>query len=145
MAQENRQEELIRLLNERILVLDGAMGTMIQSYKLTEEVFRGQRFTDHACSLQGNNDLLSLTRPDIIESIHRAYLEAGADIIETNTLHSNSVSMSDYQLEDLAFEMNLASAQLARQTADEYTAKNPTRPRFVAGAIGRIVLPSPNG
>ncbi|MCZ6484443.1 MAG: methionine synthase [Acidobacteria bacterium] len=136
MAKENRQEELTRLMDERILVLDGAMGTMIQSYKLTEEDFRGQRFTDHACSLQGNNDLLSLTRPDIIESIHRAYLEAGADIIETNTLNSNSVSMSDYQMEDLAFEMNLASGKLARQTADEYTVQNPTRPRFVAGAIG---------
>ncbi len=136
MAKENRQEELIGLLDERILVLDGAMGTMIQSYKLKEEDFRGKRFSDHPCSLQGNNDLLSLTRPDIIESIHRAYLEAGADIIETNTLNSNSVSMSDYQLEDLAFEMNLASAQLARQTADEYTAQDPTRPRFVAGAIG---------
>ena len=136
MAKDNRQEELSRLLEKRILVLDGAMGTMIQSYQLKEEDFRGQRFADHGCSLQGNNDLLSLTRPDIIQSIHRAYLEAGADIIETNTLNSNSVSMSDYQMEDLAFELNFASAQLAGQTTAEYTAKEHHQSRFVAGAIG---------
>ncbi|MCH8320863.1 MAG: methionine synthase, partial [Acidobacteria bacterium] len=136
MAQENRQEELIRLLEERILVLDGAMGTMIQSHKLQEEDFRGQRFADHGCSLQGNNDLLSLTQPDIIQSIHRAYLEAGADIIETNTFNSTSVALSDYQLEDLAFELNFASAELARKARDEYTAQENNRPRFVAGAIG---------
>ena len=136
MAQENRQEELIRLLQERILVLDGAMGTMIQSHKLTEEDFRGQRFADHGCSLQGNNDLLSLTQAEIIQSIHRAYLEAGADIIETNTFNSTSVALSDYQLEDLAFELNFASAELARKARDEYTAQENNRPRFVAGAIG---------
>jgi len=115
MAQENQQEELIQLLEERILVLDGAMGTMIQSHKLTEEDFRGQRFADHGCSLQGNNDLLSLTQPDVIQSIHLAYLEAGADIIETNTFNSTSVALSDYQLEDLAFELNFSSAELARK------------------------------
>ncbi len=136
MAQENRQEELIRLLEERILVLDGAMGTMIQSHKLTEEDFRGQRFADHGCSLQGNNDLLSLTQPDIIQSIHRAYLEAGADIIETNTFNSTSVALSDYRLEDLAFELNFSSAELARKARDEYTAQENNKPRFVAGAIG---------
>jgi len=136
MAQENQQEELIQLLEERILVLDGAMGTMIQSHKLTEEDFRGQRFADHGCSLQGNNDLLSLTQPEIIQSIHRAYLEAGADIIETNTFNSTSVALSDYRLEDLAFELNFASAELARKARDEYTAQANNKPRFVAGAIG---------
>ena len=136
MARENRQEELTRLLQEHILVLDGAMGTMIQAHKLQEEDFRGQRFADHGCSLQGNNDLLSLTQPDIIQSIHRAYLEAGADIIETNTFNSTSVALSDYQLEDLAFELNFASAELARQARDQYRAQENNRPRFVAGAIG---------
>ena len=136
MAQENRQEELIRLLEERILVLDGAMGTMIQAHKLTEEDFRGPRFADHGCSLQGNNDLLSLTQPDIIQSIHRAYLEADADIIETNSFNSTSVALGDYQLEDLAFELNFASAELACKARDEYTAQENNKPRFVAGAIG---------
>ncbi|MFB3142749.1 MAG: homocysteine S-methyltransferase family protein, partial [Acidobacteriota bacterium] len=136
MAQENRQEELIRLLEERILVLDGAMGTMIQAYKLQEEDFRGSRFADHGCSLEGNNDLLSLTQPDIIQSIHRAYLEADADIIETNTFNSTSVALGDYHLEDLAFELNFASAELARKARDEYRAQENNKPRFVAGAIG---------
>ena len=136
MAQENRQEELIRLLEKRILVLDGAMGTMIQTHKLQEEDFRGQRFADHGCSLQGNNDLLSLTQPDIIQSIHRAYLEADADIIETNSFNSTSVALSDYQLEDLAFELNFASAELACKARDEYRAQENNKPRFVAGAIG---------
>ncbi len=136
MARENRQEELLQLLEERILVLDGAMGTMIQSHKLQEKDFRGQRFADHGCSLQGNNDLLSLTQPDIIQSIHRAYLEAGADIIETNTFNSTSVALSDYQLEVLAFELNFASAELARQARDEHAAHGNNKPRFVAGAIG---------
>ena len=134
MATKNRQEELERLLEKRILVLDGAMGTMIQSYQLQEEDFRGDRFADHACSLQGNNDVLSLTRPDIIQSIHRAYLEAGADIIETNSFNSTAVALGDYQLEDLAFELNCASARLARQVRDDYPSSD--RPRFVAGALG---------
>ena len=134
MTAKNRQEELEGLLEERILVLDGAMGTMIQSYKLQEEDFRGKRFADHACHLQGNNDVLSLTRPDIIQSIHRAYLEAGADIIETNTFNSTSVALGDYQLEDLARELNCASARLARQARDDFP--SPNRPRFVAGALG---------
>ena len=136
MAQENRQEELIRLLEERILVLDGAMGTMIQAHKLTEEDFRGPRFADHGSSLQGNNDLLSLTQPEIIQSIHRAYLEAGADIIETNSFNSTSVALGDYQLEDLAFELNYTSAELACKARDEYTAQENSKPCFVAGAIG---------
>ncbi|MEE8462927.1 MAG: homocysteine S-methyltransferase family protein, partial [Acidobacteriota bacterium] len=136
MAQENRQEELIQLLEERILVLDGAMGTMIQAYKLQEEDFRGSRFADHNCSLEGNNDLLSLTQPEIIQSIHRAYLEADADIIETNSFNSTSVALGDYQLEDLAFELNFASAELACKARDEYTAQENNKPRFVAGAIG---------
>ena len=130
------QSKLRKLLQERILVLDGAMGTMIQSYELSEEDFRGERFADHPCHLQGNNDLLSLTRPDIVQSIHRAYLEAGADILETNTFTSTSVAMRDYQLQDLAYELNFASAKLARQVADEFTAKDPTQSRFVAGSLG---------
>ena len=136
MAQDNRQEELIQLLEKRILVLDGAMGTMIQAHKLQEEDFRGPRFADHGSSLQGNNDLLSLTQPEIIQSIHRAYLEAGADIIETNSFNSTSVALGDYQLEDLAFELNFASAELACKARDEYTAQENNKPRFVAGAIG---------
>ena len=134
MTTKNRQEELEHLLQKRILVLDGAMGTMIQSYSFQEEDFRGERFADHACNLQGNLDLLSLTRPDIVQSIHLAYLEAGADIIETNTFNSTSVALGDYQLEDLAFELNCTSAKLARQARDDYP--SPNGPRFVAGALG---------
>jgi 5-methyltetrahydrofolate--homocysteine methyltransferase len=134
MAAKNRQEELERLLEKQILVLDGAMGTMIQAYHLQEGDFRGDRFADHPCGLQGNNDVLSLTRPDIIQSIHRAYLEAGADIIETNTFNSTAVALGDYQLEDLSFELNCASARLARQARDDFPSSN--RPRFVAGALG---------
>ena len=134
MATKNRQEELERLLQQRILVLDGAMGTMIQSHNFQEEDFRGERFAYHACSLQGSLDLLSLTQPDIVQSIHHAYLEAGADIIETNTFNSTSVALGDYQLEDLAFELNCASAKLARQARDAFA--SPNGPRFVAGALG---------
>lgn len=124
------------LLTERILVLDGAMGTMIQKESLEEADFRGERFKDHPCSLKGNNDLLSLTRPDLIQKIHRAYFEAGADIIETNTFSSTRVGMADYQMEYLAYELNLVSAQIAVEVAKEMSIKTPNKPRFVAGSIG---------
>lgn len=124
------------IISSRILILDGAMGTMIQRYGLTEADYRGERFKDFPVLLKGNNDLLSLTRPDIIGEIHRAYLEAGADIIETNTFNATRVSMSDYHMQEYAREMNLAAARLARAAADEYTVKTPDKPRFVAGSIG---------
>ncbi|RYE17570.1 MAG: methionine synthase, partial [Sphingobacteriales bacterium] len=123
-------------LQKRILVIDGAMGTMIQRYQLTEEDFRGERFRDHLSDLQGNNDLLNITRPDIIKAIHAEYLEAGADIIETNTFSTQVISLADYKLEELAYELSYEGARLAREAADEYTAKDPLKPRFVAGAIG---------
>ena len=123
-------------INGRILVLDGAMGTMIQRYNLSEADFRGERFKDVPGMMKGNNDLLCLTRPDIIEEIHRKYLEAGADIIETNTFNATSVSMSDYHTENCCREINLEAARLARRVADEYTARTPGKPRFVAGAVG---------
>ncbi len=125
-----------QLLRERVLVLDGAMGTMIQRYELSEEDFRGERFKDHPADLKGNNDLLSVTRPDIIKAIHLEYLQAGADIIETNTFSSTSIAMADYQLEDLVYELNYASAKLAREAADEVEKQQPAKLRFVAGAIG---------
>ena len=123
-------------INGRILVLDGAMGTMIQRYNLSEADFRGERFKDVPGMMKGNNDLLCLTRPDIIEEIHRKYLEAGADIIETNTFNATSVSMSDYHTENCCREINLEAARLARRVADEYTVRTPGKPRFVAGAVG---------
>jgi 5-methyltetrahydrofolate--homocysteine methyltransferase len=126
------------LLRERILILDGAMGTMIQRHKLEEADFRGERFKEHPHDLKGNNDLLCITQPDIIRNIHREYLEAGADIIETNTFNSTSLSQEDYHLQHLAYELNLAAARLAREAADEYIAKNPAKPRFVAGAVGPL-------
>jgi 5-methyltetrahydrofolate--homocysteine methyltransferase len=132
----NRIEQLRKGLKERILVLDGPRGTMIQSCNLQEADFRGDRFADHPCDLKGNNDLLSLTRPDILEDIHRAFLEVGADIIGTNTFNANTISQSDYQTEGLAYEMNLVSAQLARKVADEFTSRQPDKPRFVVGDIG---------
>ena len=125
-----------KLLARRILVLDGAMGTMIQRHKLGEADYRGARFKSWARDLQGNNDLLTLTRPDIISGIHGLYLEAGADIIETNTFNANAISMADYGMEALVAELNLAAARLARQVTDEYTRKDPLKPRFVAGSIG---------
>lgn len=123
-------------IKERILVLDGAMGTMIQQYNLTESDFRGERFREIQGQLKGNNDLLCLTRPDVIEEIHRRYLEAGADIIETNTFNATRVSMADYHMQDYCREINLEAARLARRFADEYTQKNPEKPRFVAGSVG---------
>ena len=124
------------LLSERILVLDGAMGTMLQAYKFEEEDFRGKQFANHTIPLAGNNDLLSITQPKAIYEIHAEYLEAGADIIETNTFSGTSIAMADYALEDYVTELNIASAKIARQAADDFTAKNPNKPRFVAGSIG---------
>lgn len=123
-------------LQKRILVIDGAMGTMIQRYGLTEEDFRGERFKDHPSDIKGNNDLLNITRPDIIKAIHAEYLEAGADIIETNTFSTQRISMADYAMEDLSYEMSYEGARIAKEVALEYTAKNPDKPRFVAGALG---------
>ncbi len=123
-------------LKERILIIDGAMGTMIQRHKLEEKDYRGERFKDWASDLKGNNDLLVLTRPDIIEGIHRQYLEAGADIIETNTFNAQAISMADYHMEALAYEINVAAARIAKKATSDFTAKNPDKPRFVAGAIG---------
>jgi 5-methyltetrahydrofolate--homocysteine methyltransferase len=130
----NTLEKLKSLLNERILVLDGAMGTMIQGYQLSEKDFRGDRFANHPGDLKGNNDLLSITQPHIIREIHSAYLEAGSDIIETNTFNSTSVSQADYQCENFVYEMNYEAAKNARYAADKYT--TPDKPRFVAGALG---------
>jgi 5-methyltetrahydrofolate--homocysteine methyltransferase len=132
----NIRNQLEKILEQRILILDGAMGTVIQRFGLSEEDYRGRRFTEHSHPVKGNNDLLSLTRPDVIEQIHREYLEAGADIIETNTFSANPVSMADYEMAGLAREMNVAAARIARQAADEYVKKTPAKPRFVAGAIG---------
>lgn len=125
-------------LKERILIIDGAMGTMIQRYKLQEEDYRGKRFKDWHTDVKGNNDLLSITQPQIVEQIHKQYLEAGADIIETNTFSSTSIAQADYDMQSLAYEMNVASAKCARNAADEYTVNNPSKPRFVAGAIGPL-------
>ncbi len=130
------KEAIFQLLDKRILVLDGAMGTMIQRHKLEEADYRGDRFSDWPHDLKGNNDLLSLSQPQIIKDIHRAYLAAGADIIETNTFNSTRISMADYHMEDLVPEINRESARLAREAADEFTAKDPGKPRFVAGSMG---------
>lgn len=125
-------------LKERILIIDGAMGTMIQRHKLEENDYRGERFKDWHTDVKGNNDLLSITQPQTIEEIHKQYLEAGADIIETNTFSSTSIAQADYDMQSLAYELNVAAAKCARKAADEYTAKNPGKPRFVAGAIGPL-------
>jgi len=124
------------ILKERILVLDGAMGTMIQRHKLTEEDFRNEALKDHPHPLKGNNDLLSITRPDIIKDIHRQYFEAGADIAETNTFGSTTVAQADYHLEFLVYEINFQAAKIAKEVADEFTKKEPNKPRFVAGSMG---------
>jgi 5-methyltetrahydrofolate--homocysteine methyltransferase len=123
-------------LQKRILVLDGAMGTMLQQYNFTEEDYRGERFKDYPTSLKGNNDLLSLTQPKAIAEIHRKYLQAGADIIETNTFSGTSIAMADYNMENLVYELNFESAKIAKKVAEEFTRKNPDKPRFVAGSIG---------
>ena len=132
----NKTELLKQQLSKRILFLDGAMGTMIQSYKLEEKDYRGERFAQWEVDLKGNNDLLSLTQPDIIKAIHCAYFEAGSDIVETNTFNSTSLSMADYRMESLAYELNVASARVAKQAAAEYSEKTPEKPRFVAGVLG---------
>jgi 5-methyltetrahydrofolate--homocysteine methyltransferase len=125
-------------LDERILIIDGAMGTMIQKHKPDEATYRGERFKDWHTDVKGNNDLLSITQPQMIQGIHEAYLEAGADIIETNTFSSTSIAQADYDMQELAYELNVASATCARNAADAYTKKNPDKPRFVAGAIGPL-------
>lgn len=124
------------ILSQRILVLDGAMGTMIQRHKLEEEDFRNDSLKDHPKPLKGNNDLLSLTQPDIIRDIHRDYFAAGADIAETNTFNANAISQADYGTEHLVYDLNFQSAKLAREAADEFTVENPGKPRFVAGSLG---------
>jgi len=128
--------KIYQAIQKRILVLDGAMGTMLQRYNFSEEDFRGDRFKDYPTSLKGNNDLLSLTQPKAIADIHRKYFEAGADIIETNTFSATTIAMADYNMEDLAYELNYQSAKIAKQVADEFTKQNPDKPRFVAGSIG---------
>jgi len=133
----SKQYDILRdLLSKRILILDGAMGTMIQKYKLTESQYRGERFKNFSRDIKGNNDLLSLTQPQIIEEIHSEYLQAGADIIETNTFNSNRISMADYQMESLVYELNVTAASIAKKAAEKFTLSNPQKPRFVAGAIG---------
>ena len=137
MLQSTNKTDILRsLMQTRILILDGAMGTMIQNHHLTEIDFRGSRFADHPVDLQGNNDLLSLTKPDLVRTIHTTYLEAGADILETNTFNANAISLADYGMEALAYELNKASAQLAREAADQAEASHPGWPRFVAGILG---------
>jgi 5-methyltetrahydrofolate--homocysteine methyltransferase len=123
-------------LQKRILILDGAMGTMLQDYNFSEEDYRGERFKDYPTPLKGNNDLLSLTQPEAITEIHHKYFEAGADIVETNTFSSTSIAMADYNMEDLVYELNYESAKIAKRVADQFTASEPHKPRFVAGSIG---------
>ena len=124
------------ILEKRILILDGAMGTMLQRYKFTEEDFRGTRFANWEHPLQGNNDLLSLTQPKAIAEVHRKYFAAGADIVETNTFSGTTIAMADYHMQDLVYELNYESAKIAKQVAEEFTAREPFKPRFVAGSIG---------
>ncbi len=125
---------LEQILKERILILDGAMGSLIQTYKLDEAGYRGERFADWNCDVKGNNDLLVLTQPQIIKDIHKAYLEAGADIVETNTFNATSISMADYEMEELVYEINVAAAKIAREACDEFASTE--KPRFVAGVLG---------
>jgi 5-methyltetrahydrofolate--homocysteine methyltransferase len=127
---------LEKAASERILIIDGAMGTMIQRHKLGEEHYRGERFADHSKDVKGNNDLLVLTQPKVIEDIHGEYLAAGADLIETNTFNAQRISLADYHMEELGYEMNVEAAKLARRAADVWTKKTPEKPRFVAGAVG---------
>src|ERR671932_1948856 len=133
---EARVSEFRALLKQRIIILDCGMGTMIQRYGLGEEDYRGERFRDYPRDLKGNNDLLSITQPQIIRDIHEAVLEVGADIVETNTFSSTSIAQADYKMEDLAYELNYEAARVAREAADGYTERTPDKPRFVAGAIG---------
>ena len=126
-------QEIREILKHKILVLDGAMGTMIQEHNLSEEDFRGERFKDHPYDLKGNNDLLSITQPDLIRGIHEAYLEAGADIIETNTFSSTTIAMADYHLENVVYELNYESAKIAKEAAVAYTQRNPATNRGLSG------------
>jgi 5-methyltetrahydrofolate--homocysteine methyltransferase len=128
--------DIKELLKKRILILDGAMGTMLQRYKFTEADFRGERFKDWPTSLQGNNDLLSLTQPEAIAEIHGKYFAAGADIVETNTFSGTTIAMADYHMQELVYELNYESAKIAKKVADEFTKREPNKPRFVAGSIG---------
>ena len=130
-------QQLTQALAKRILVLDGAMGTMIQQYQLAEEDYRGERFAHWQCDVKGNNDLLVLTQPQIITEIHNAYFEAGADIVETNTFNATSIAMADYQMEGLCAELNEEAAKLARACADKWSALTPDKPRYVAGVLDR--------
>ena len=133
---ESAKSSIHQAIKDRILVLDGAMGTMLQRNKFEEEDFRGERFKDFSHPLKGNNDLLSITQPEAVKEVHRLYFEAGADIVETNTFSGTTIGMADYHMEDLVYELNYQSAKIAREVADEFTSKNPERPRFVAGSIG---------
>ncbi len=133
---KDRTEILEKALKERILILDGAMGTMIQRHKLEEDDYRGERFKGAEKPLKGNNDLLSITRPEIIKDVHRLYFEAGADIAETNTFSGTTIAQADYGLEDAVYDINFESAKIAREVADELTKKEPNKPRFVAGSMG---------
>lgn len=133
---EMEKQNICEAIKERILVLDGAMGTMIQRHKLEEEDFRGEQFKNHHSSLKGNNDLLSITRPDIIKEIHAEYFAAGADIAETNTFSSTAIAQADYHLEDAVYELNYQSAKIAKEVADEFTKNEPNKPRYVTGSMG---------
>ena len=136
IAESSILEQLHKIVEQRIMVIDGAMGTMIQEYGLDEADYKGSKFEHLPQDLKGNNDLLSITRPDVIENIHKAYLEAGADIIETNTFNANAISQEDYQLSEFAYEINVAAAQCAKRATNTYNQLNPSKPRFVAGAFG---------
>lgn len=129
-------KNITEILKERVLVLDGAMGTMLQAYKFTEEDFRGELFKDWQLSVKGNNDMLSITQPEAIKEVHRKYFAAGADIVETNTFSSTTIAMADYEMEDYVYQLNFESAKIAKEVADEFTKENPDKPRFVAGSIG---------
>lgn len=132
----NKMSHIKEEIQKRILVLDGAMGTMLQQYNFSEEDFRGERFKEYPTSLKGNNDLLSITQPKAIAEVHAKYFEAGADIVETNTFSGTSIAMADYNMEHLVYELNFESAKIAKKVAEEFTTKNPDKPRFVAGSIG---------
>ena len=138
MTTADRSAELRQLLASRILVWDGAMGTLIQEYGLTEEQFRGERFADHPRDLRGNSELLALTRPHVIREIHERYLEVGADLVITNTLNGTEISQSEYGLEHLAYEINREAARLAAEACAKYTSADPSKPRFVAGSLGPL-------
>lgn len=136
MKRKPSWDQLHEAAKNRILIIDGAMGTMIQKHKPTEEDYRGERFKDWKSDVQGNNDLLSLTQPQMIREIHEEYLEAGADLIETNTFNAQAISMADYRMEELSYEINVEAAKIARAAADKYTSRTPDKPRFVCGAVG---------